>query len=163
MSLFRWILCTFLLSLALSLPTHAQQRVALSVVGPPDVLAKQMHDKLVDALAKQRIAVVAAVEGADLKLRFYTLAAKQETGVKVAYILDISDRSGKRVNRFTGEEIAATDVAGDVWTAVTPAFAESIATKVTTSFADWVQAGGPACRFRPIADSHSGASRTVFR
>jgi hypothetical protein len=149
MSLFRWISCAFLLSIALSLPTQAQKAVAIkvlvsSVVGPPDLLGKQIREMLVEALAKQQIAVVAAGEGADFNLRFYVLAAKATNGAKVAYILDITDSSGKRVNRFTGEEIAVVDVAKDAWTAVSPALAEAIATKATTSFVDWMQAGRAA-------------------
>jgi hypothetical protein len=152
MFLFQSILCGFLLSIALSLPTQAQQqavakKVLMSpIVGPPDLLGEQMREMFVEALAKRRIAVVAAGEGADLSLRFYILAAKATNGAKVSYVLDITDSSANRVNRFTGEEIAVVDVARDPWTAVSPALAEAIATKATTSFVDWMQAGGPAAK-----------------
>ena len=48
------------------------------------------------------------------------------------------------MKRFTGEEIAATDVFRDPWTAVSPALTEAIATKATASFVGWMQAGGAA-------------------
>ena len=96
----RWILCAFLFSIALPLPAQAQQqavakRVLMNpVVGPPDVLAKQVREMLVEALAKKPIAAVAAGEGADFSLRFYIIAAKEPNGAKVSYILDITDSRG---------------------------------------------------------------------
>ena len=38
-------------------------------------------------------------------LRGYIVAARDKTSTKVSYIWDVTDPTGKRVNRITGEEV----------------------------------------------------------
>jgi hypothetical protein len=115
-------------------------RVVLStIVGPPDPLGKQLHQEFSSALEKQQIAVVAGSEqGADFHLRPYILAAKEKSGTKINYVLDVSDTAGKRVNRFTGEEVVPGNAARDSWSAITPAVAQSVAARASGAFAAWV-------------------------
>jgi hypothetical protein len=114
-------------------------KVALnSIVGPPDPLGKQLHQEFSSALEKQRVAVTSGTDGADFHLRPYILAAKEKNGTKVSYVLDVSDPAGKRVNRFTGEELVPGNHGRDPWEAITPTVAQSVATKATTAFAAWV-------------------------
>jgi hypothetical protein len=115
-------------------------RVAINaIVGPPDPLGKQLSQEFATALESQRIAVAAGRdEKVDYNLRPYILAAKEKGGTKVSYVLDVSDPTGKRVNRFAGEELVASGGAQDPWASITPTVAQSIAGKAAGSFAAWV-------------------------
>ena len=109
-----------------------------SVVGPPDQLGKQLHQEFVSALSAQRVAVAGKDESADYHLRPYILAAKEKAGTKVSYVMDVTDPTGRRVNRFTGEEVIPAAASKDSWASVTPAVAQSIAAKATGSFVSWL-------------------------
>jgi hypothetical protein len=124
-----------------------------SIVGPPDALSRQLHQNFTSALERQRVSVAPSKdERADYNLRPYILAAKEKNGTKVSYVLDVSEPSGKRVNRFAGEEIVAGSSSQDPWAAITPAVAEAIAAKATGSFVAWL----PNARSSPaVADAGS--------
>lgn len=128
-------------------------KVALnSIVGPPDALGKQLHQEFTSALGSQRVAVTAGKDdSADFHLRPYILAAKEKNGTKVSYVLDISDATGKRVNRFTGEEIVPGNPSRDPWAAITPPVAQSITSKATGSFVAWLPSGRAAISSAPAA------------
>lgn len=115
-------------------------KVALnSIVGPPDALGKQLHQDFASTLDKQRVTVTASKDdSADFHLRPYILAAKEKNGTKVSYVLDVSDATGKRVNRFTGEEMVPGNPSRDPWAAITPPVAQSITAKATGSFVAWL-------------------------
>lgn len=128
-------------------------KVALSsIVGPPDALGKQLHQEFTSALDKQRVAVTASKDdSADFHLRPYILAAKEKNGTKVSYVLDISDATGKRVNRFTGEENVPGNPSRDPWAAITPPVAQSITSKATGSFVAWLPSARAAISSTPAA------------
>jgi hypothetical protein len=114
-----------------------------SIVGPPDALGRQLHQQFSSALEGQRVTVAANKDDrADFNLRPYILAAKEKNGTKVSYVLDVSEPSGKRVNRFAGEEIVPASPSQDPWAAITPAVAEAIAAKATGSFVTWLPSAG---------------------
>jgi hypothetical protein len=121
-------------------PAAPVAKVAInSIVGPPDALGRQLHQEISSALARQRVGVTNAKDGgADFNLRPYILAAKEKHGTKVSYVLDVTEASGKRVNRFAGEEIVAASPSQDPWGAITPAVAEAIAAKATGAFVAWL-------------------------
>ena len=56
-------------------------------------------------------------------------------------MLDVTDPGGKRVNRFTGEEVVPGNASRDPWAAITPTVAQSVAGKATGSFAAWLPNG----------------------
>src|SRR5262249_48299650 len=110
-----------------------------SIVGPPDSLGRQLQQNFVAALEKQRVSVtVAKDDRADFNLRPYILAAKEKGGTKVSYVLDVSESTGQRVNRFAGEEMVAASPSNDPWGAITPAVAEAIAAKASAAFVAWL-------------------------
>jgi hypothetical protein len=128
-----------------------------TIVGPPDPLGKQLHQEFTSALEKQRVAVVAATDkGADFHLRPYILAAKEKSGTKINYVVDVSDTTGKRVNRFTGEEVVPGNAARDSWSAITPAVAQAVAAKASDAFVAWV----PNARTANIAANSSSPPAT---
>lgn len=112
--------------------------VLSSVVGPPDPLGKQLHQEFATALGVQRVAVAGKDESADYHLRPYILAAKEKTGTKISYVMDVTDRGNQRVNRITGEEVVPAGASKDSWASITPSVAQSIATKATGSFVSWL-------------------------
>lgn len=113
--------------------------VVSSVVGPPDELGKQFRQEIASALGVQRVAVMEKNEGADYQLRPYVVAAREKTGTKLSYVMDVTDtKTNQRVSRFTGEEVVPTAAAKDTWAAVTPTVMQSIAAKATGSFVSWL-------------------------
>jgi hypothetical protein len=125
-------------------PPLAKVMVA-PIIGAPDAVAKQIQQEFTSAIEKQRVAVaVAKDERVDYTLRGYIVAAKDKQGTKVSYIWDVTDPTGKRVNRVTGEEMASAGGSKDPWAALTPAVAQSIAGKAANSFATWLTTRGQA-------------------
>lgn len=133
-------------------------KVALnSIVGPPDALGKQLHQDFASALGAQHVTVTAGKdEAADFHLRPYILAAKEKNGTKVSYVLDVSDATGKRVNRFTGEEMVPGNPSRDPWAAITPPVAQSITSKATGSFVTWLPSARAAIAAAPPAAAPAG-------
>lgn len=121
-------------------PQEPIARVAInSIVGPPDALGRQLHQEFSSALERQNVGLTSVKDGgADFNLRPYILAAKEKRGTKVSYVLDVTEASGKRVNRFAGEEVVAGGPAQDPWAAITPAVAEALAAKATGAFVAWL-------------------------
>jgi hypothetical protein len=138
-------------------------KVAINaVVGPPDALGRQLHQEFTSALERQRVGVTAAKDSsAEFNLRPYILVTKEKHGTKVSYVLDVTEGSGKRVNRFAGEEIVAASGSQDAWAAITPAVAESIASKATSAFVDWL----PSAKSSgvPVADATAGGPKAGVR
>lgn len=123
-------------------PALAKVMVA-PIIGAPDAVAKQIQQEFTNAIEKQRVSVaVAKDERVDYTLRGYIVAAKDKQGTKVSYIWDVTDPTGKRVNRVTGEEMASAGGSKDPWAALTPTVAQSIAGKAANSFASWLATRG---------------------
>src|SRR5215510_13600189 len=115
------------------------------IIGAPDAVAKQIQQEFTGAIEKQRISVATAKdERVDYTLRGYIVAAKDKQGTKVSYIWDVTDPTGKRVNRVTGEEMASSGGGKDPWAAITPTIAQSIAAKAANSFTSWLASRGQA-------------------
>ena len=130
--------------LAPAAPQPALAKVMVApIIGAPDAVAKQIQQEFTSAIEKQRVSVaVAKDERVDYTLRGYIVAAKDKQGTKVSYIWDVTDPTGKRVNRVTGEEMASSGGSKDPWAALTPAVAQSIAGKAANSFASWLATRG---------------------
>lgn len=115
-------------------------KIALApVIGAPDPVSKQLAAQLTAAAEKHRITLAPDREAkADYLLRGYIVAARDKSSIKVSYIWDLSDPTGKRVNRITGEEVAATVNAKDPWASVTEQVTQSIADKTAASLGSWL-------------------------
>jgi hypothetical protein len=121
-------------------PQPPLARVAIApIIGAPDAIAKQIQQEFTSAVEKQRVSVLTGKdERADYTLRGYIVAAKDKSATKVSYIWDITDPTGKRVNRITGEEVVSPSAGKDPWAALTPQVAQSIAGKAANSFIAWL-------------------------
>ncbi len=121
-------------------------RFALApIIGAPDPLAKQLVQQMRLAGEKQKLAFLDDRDAkADYTLRGYIVASRDKAGTKVSYIWDVSDQSGKRVNRITGEEVVAgTPNAKDSWTPVTAAVTQTIADKTAAALGSWAPNQSP--------------------
>jgi hypothetical protein len=138
-------------------PQPALAKVAVApIIGAPDAIGKQIHQEFTGAIGRQRVTVVSGKEEKpDYTLRGYVVAAKDKSATKVSYIWDVTDPSGKRVNRITGEEASPAGNAGskDPWLAVTPQVAQSITGKAANQFVSWLQNQGaqPAVAVAPAS------------
>jgi hypothetical protein len=121
-------------------PQPPLAKVAIApIIGAPDAIAKQIQQEFTSAVERQRVSVLTGKdERADFTLRGYIVAAKDKSATKVSYIWDITDPTGKRVNRITGEEVVAPSSGKDPWAALTPQVAQSIAGKAANSFVSWL-------------------------
>ena len=121
-------------------PQPPLAKVAIApIIGAPDGIAKQIQQEFTSAVEKQRVSVLTGKdERADYTLRGYIVAAKDKSATKVSYIWDITDPTGKRVNRITGEEVVSPSTGKDPWAALTPQVAQSIAGKAANSFVAWL-------------------------
>ena len=109
------------------------------IIGAPDAIAKQIQQEFTSAVEKQRVSVTSGKdERADYTLRGYIVAAKDKSATKVSYIWDVTDPTGKRVNRITGEEVVSGATAKDPWAALNSQVAQSIASKAASSFVAWL-------------------------
>ncbi len=141
----------------------AQQRALASVqlaplIGAPDQVSKDLVAQLTQAAEKQRLRVVQG--SPDYTLRGYIVASRDKAGTKVSYIWDVADQSGKRVNRITGEELAAgTPNSKDPWSSVNSGVTQIIADKSIASLAAWVsgQQQTPVAAASPVTPPTAGA------
>jgi hypothetical protein len=154
-------------SAELTQPKETQQQAPVAkiavapIIGAPEGVARQMQQEFTSAVQKQRVAVSATKdERVDYTLRGYIVAAKDKSGTKVSYIWDVTDPTGKRVNRITGEEVVAASPSKDPWAALTPIVAQSIADKAANSFLTWLPSQGPsaAVASNPIHPAGAGAA-----
>jgi uncharacterized lipoprotein YmbA len=131
-------------------------RVALApVIGAPDAVSRQIGEQIVQSAERQRITLINDRDAkGDYTLRGYIVASKDRSQTKVSYIWDLTDPTGKRVHRVTGEEMAPAGTAKDPWSAVTGAVTQIIADKTATQLATWITAHRPAGA-PPVAGSVS--------
>ncbi len=144
-------------------PTYRSRVAIAPVIGAPDGVARQLSQQLAMALEAKQIGVTKPGEASDFTVRGYVVAAKEKTSTKVSYIWDINDAAGKRVNRVTGEEAAASGADKDPWQAVTPQIVQSIADRTATSLASALPAttGSGAVASAPQAAPRSSATTTA--
>ncbi|MBA4130303.1 MAG: hypothetical protein C0519_02650 [Hyphomicrobium sp.] len=140
--------------LAAATPPPVTQRAKLAVapiVGPPDATSRALQTQVASALERQRVTVAKQpTDPSEYTLRGYVVAAKEKASTKISYIWDITDPTGKRVNRITGEEVAA-GAGADTWSTVSPAIIDQIANKTATQVAGWLPSQGPAGAPAPAA------------
>ena len=141
-------------------------RVALApVIGAPEAVARQISQQLATSLEQRQIAVAKPGEASDFTIRGYLVAAKEKSSTKVSYIWDVNDPAGKRINRVTGEEAAASNADRDPWTAVTPQTVQAIADRTASNLATSLPAGqqpvAVAGALQTAGSGQSGLQRTA--
>lgn len=117
-------------------------RIAVaSVIGPSESVARQLETQVQGALTRQNVTVASSPSAkAEYTLRGYLVSAREKTGTKISHVWDVTDASGKRVNRITGEELVPGAQGKDPWSAVTPQLVDQIANKTAGSLVTWLPA-----------------------
>lgn len=111
------------------------------VIGAPENISRDLQTQLTSSMERNRISVARTPGGkGEYTLRGYIVAAREKTGSKISYIWDVTDQSGKRANRITGEEFAA-GAGKDPWSSVSPQIVQSIADKTAAQIASWLPGG----------------------
>ncbi len=134
-------------------PAAQRAKVAVApIVGPPDATSRSLQTQIVAALERQKVTVAKQpTDPSDFTLRGYVVAAKEKASTKISYIWDVTDPSGKRVNRITGEEVAAgAGASKDTWAAVTPVMIDQIANKTASQVVAWLPSQGTAPASAPV-------------
>jgi hypothetical protein len=155
-----------------AVPATAQTaKIAIApVIGAPDTVAKQLQTQLTSAIQAQRISVAADPNAkAEYTLRGYVVSAREKGRTKVSYIWDVTDPTGRRVNRITGEEVLSGAQSKDPWAAVTPQVVDTISSKTAGSLVTWlptqsatpVAMGGAASAQAGGAPAVAGAVQTA--
>ncbi len=125
-----------------SLP-KAQGRAKLAfapIVGAPAAVADSLSSGVSGALAQQSIPIAkSTADQPDYTVRGYVVAAPDKAGTKLSYIWDVTDKTGQRAQRFTGEEIVkSAKKSKDPWAQVDAAVIDRIATASASQIAAWV-------------------------
>jgi hypothetical protein len=133
------------------------------LVGAPANVSAQLTAGLVDEVEKQGIPVArTASEQTDYTVKGYIVAAPEKSGSKLSYIWDVSDKSGQRAHRITGEEFAPGKISGDPWATVDAAVLGRIANATATQLAAWVPTqGGTADPLVAGGATATGAATSV--
>jgi hypothetical protein len=152
-------------------PQGTPTRLALApVIGAPDVIAKQLTAQLTSSIERQKVTIAKSPsERVDYTLRGYVVAAKEKSATKVSYIWDVTDNTGKRVHRITGEEIVSGAGGKDAWSSVSPALVQAVSEKTSASFGAWLatapastaSAAPAAMASAPRSDGTTGATGLV--
>lgn len=120
--------------------TASRGKIAIApVIGAPATVAKQIVAQLGSETAKSNISVAkSANEQVDYTLRGYIVAARESSGTKVSYIWDVTNPTGARVHRITGEEVVTGAGPGDPWASVSPQLIQVIAAKTGQQLGSWM-------------------------
>jgi len=110
--------------------------VSLAPVAAPGSVSNKMGQMLATAAKEKNIPV--QDDGADYTVRGYLVASPETEGTKVSYIWDVTDESGKRAHRFSGEEVVAERVSGDPWAAVNDKAMRKIAVTTADRLQQWL-------------------------
>lgn len=142
-------------------PTPQKAKLAfVPLIGAPATVSAQLTSSLMGEVEKQGIPVArTASEAADYTVKGYIVAAPEKSGTKLSYIWDVSDRSGQRAHRITGEEFAPGKGGNDPWATVDAGVLARIASSTATQLSAWVPTQpGTAAGAEPLVASGATAA-----
>lgn len=107
------------------------------IIGAPENVSRDLQTQLASSFERNKISVAQGPSAkGEYVLRGYIVAAREQTGSKISYIWDITDQTGKRAHRITGEQLAAGG-GNDPWSGVNAQTIQSIADKTAAQVATW--------------------------
>lgn len=139
------------------------------IIGAPESVSRDLQAQLASSMERNKISVA---QGASAKgeyvLRGYIVAAREAAGSKISYIWDITDQTGKRAHRITGETMASGG-GSDPWSGVNAQVIQTISDKTATQVASWyastanipVAAAGAAATNVAAASSSAAPTQTA--
>ena len=119
------------------------------IIGPPAAIGNQLTAQLITAAQQKSIPVVTdKSKSATYTVRGYLAQSNEKQAEKFSYILDVTDKSGKRVHRILGEEAVPAKPGAKPWTSINQTAMQKIAAKTASDLASWLptQSGGAAAR-----------------
>mgnify|MGYP001167471842 CR=1 FL=1 len=134
------------------------------VIGAPESVSRDLQAQLTTAIERNKISVARGPSGkGEYTLRGYVVAAREKSGSKISYIWDVTDQTGKRANRITGEELAVGSPSADPWSTVSPQIVQAIADKTAAQVATWYQgtAGVPVASNAASSPAPGSAAATT--
>ncbi len=140
--------------------TSQTAKIAVApVIGAPDTVARQLESQVASAVEAQKITVARDPNAkADYTLRGYVVSAREKGRTKVSYIWDVTDASGKRVNRITGEEVLSGTQSKDPWASVTPQVVNTISSKTAGSLVTWLPTQGAGAAVATSTPASTGTT-----
>ncbi len=117
------------------------------IIGPPPEIGNQLTAQLVTAAQQKSIPVVTdKSKSSTYTVRGYLAQSNEKKAEKFSYILDVTDKSGKRVHRILGEEAVPAKPGAKPWTSINQTAMQKIAAKTASDLARWLptQSGGAA-------------------
>ena len=131
------------------------------IVGAPAAVADMLSGSVASAMEKQSVPVShGAADTPDYTVRGYLVAAPDKAGTKLSYIWDVTDKTGQRAKRITGEEILKGKKVKDPWSQVDQSVVDRIAAATTSQLAPWVPMKGGASLTPPGKATEKTASAT---
>jgi formylglycine-generating enzyme required for sulfatase activity/uncharacterized caspase-like protein len=122
-------------------PGNAVRVAVAPIIGTPDDIGKALGAEVIKSMQARRIEAFAGTnsgaENADYVARGYLVAAIERNELKVSYIWDIV-QGGKRVNRFTGTQVAAAIKGGDPWASFPSSLTKTIAENTASLLSKWL-------------------------
>ena len=118
-------------------------RIAMRpIIGAPDTIRELVGKQVVQSGERQLIRLINDPDAkGDYKLQGYIVASKEGSQIKVHYIWDLTNPSGKRVTRISGDETVPSSTK-DPWVAVTATVTQTVADKVAAQLDTWLAANG---------------------
>ena len=135
------------------------------LIGAPTSVTRRLTAELTTAARQRRVRVVGSGDtSAGYTIRGYLATSPDQRGSKLAYIWDVTDTTGKRVHRITGEQIVQAEPGGDPWAGVDQDTLSKIAAKTATNLAAWLPkqtatAGARTTTTEPPSRSRQPTSR----
>ena len=123
------------------LPERApSQPISLArIIGVPPNVSKQLTAKLKTAAGDKNVTVVPSKDKtSQYTLRGYIATSPDATNHKLSYIWDVTDKSGKRVHRITGEETVRAKPGGNPWSSIGDQTLTRIASSTMGNLATWL-------------------------
>jgi hypothetical protein len=87
----------------------------VSLDGPPEAISVRFREEF-DKAARFRDVALAKTEAAPYRLRVYLTALPAQAGTRLAYVFDVYDRQGRRVQRLSDEVGVSSDA--NPWDAI---------------------------------------------
>lgn len=129
------------------------------IIGAPANVSKSLSGQLVSAAQKQKIPVITQKgKSADYTVRGYLAASQDKKSNKLAYIWDVTDKSGKRVHRIIGEESTPAKAGRDAWSTFDQPALQKIASKTATDLAKWLPQKTAPASAQPVVAAQPPAT-----
>lgn len=133
-----------------------------NIIGPPKAVGDQLTSQLISEARQKKIPVVTDTsQPSTYKVQGYLAQSNERSSEKFSYILDVTDKSGKRVHRILGEEAVPAKAGAKPWSSINQAAMQRIAAKTANDLATWLptQSGSTTA----VASSGSSAPPPAAR